>query len=54
MILPSLDGFRPTPESEIAFSSSFIVEGSNGWTVSSRASGALIVASERSGVATPK
>ena len=53
MIVPSLFGVRPTSDSMIAFSIALIEALSYGWTVSSRASGALIVASCLSGVSAP-
>ena len=52
-MLPSLDGLRPRSESRIDFSIAFIALLSYGVTVSSRASGALIVASCLSGVCAP-
>ena len=53
MRLPSLDGFRPTSDSLIAFSIALIEDLSYGCTVSRRASGAEIVASWFSGVIAP-
>jgi hypothetical protein len=53
MILPSFDGVSPRSDSMIAFSIAFIELGSNGWTVSMRGSGTLIVASWFSGVGVP-
>ena len=53
MRLPSLDGFSPRSDSRIAFSIAFIELLSYGCTVSSRASGAEIVASCLSGVGAP-
>ena len=51
--LPSLFGVSPTSDSRIARSIALIELLSYGWIVSSRASGALIVASCLSGVAVP-
>ena len=53
MSLPSLDGVSPRSDSWIDFSIAFIELGSNGWTVSIRASGTPIVASCFSGVCWP-
>src|SRR3954469_16356105 len=51
--LPSFDGVRPRSDSWIAFSIALIELGSNGWIVSIRGSGTLIVASCFSGVEVP-
>src|SRR5918994_2881235 len=51
--LPSFDGVNPRADSWIARSIVLIEPGSNGWIVSSRGSGALIVASCLSGVCVP-
>jgi hypothetical protein len=51
--LPSFEGVSPRSDSRIAFSIALICVGSYGWTESSRASGALIVAMLESGVAVP-
>ena len=53
MILPSFDGVSPRSDSWIARSIVLIELGSNGWIVSSRGSGTLIVASCFSGVSWP-
>ena len=53
MIDPSLLGVSPMSDSRIAFSIALIELLSYGWTVSSRASGALSVASCLSGVWAP-
>ena len=52
-MLPSLEGVRPRSDSMIAFSIALIEDLSYGWIVSSRASGAEIVASWFSGVSAP-
>ncbi len=53
IILPSLDGVRPRSDSMIARSICLIADGSNGWIVSMRGSGTLIVAMFFSGVGVP-
>ena len=53
MILPSFDGVSPRSDSWIARSICLIDDGSNGWIVSSRASGTLIVAMFFSGEGVP-
>ena len=53
MSLPSFDGCSPRSDSWIAFSIALIELGSNGWIVSMRGSGTLIVASCFSGVGVP-
>ena len=50
MILPSFEGVRPRSDSWIERSISFSELGSNGWIVSIRGSGTLIVASCLTGV----
>ena len=52
-MLPSLEGARPSCASTMPFSIAFIEDLSNGWIVSIRASGTLIVASCFSGVCAP-
>ena len=49
-MLPSLEGARPSCASTMPFSIAFIEDLSNGWIVSIRASGTLMVASCFSGV----
>ena len=53
MSLPSFDGVRPRSDSWIARSICLIDDGSNGWIVSIRGSGTLIVAMFFSGVGVP-
>jgi hypothetical protein len=53
MILPSFDGVSPRSDCWIARSIELTELGSNGCTVSMRASGTLIVASCLSGVGVP-
>jgi hypothetical protein len=48
-----LDGVSPRSDSRIVFSICLIELGSNGWIVSMRGSGALIVARFLSGVGVP-
>jgi hypothetical protein len=51
--LPSLEGVSPRSDSSTARSICFATVGSNGWIVSMRGSGTLIVAMFFSGVGVP-
>ena len=51
--MPSFEGVRPRSDSWIARSIALICDGSNGWIVSSRGSGTLIVAMFFSGEGVP-